>query len=115
MNPPSTSKAKAQAAALQLHHLMLEATVATAGLVKALSTGVQTTIKDDVNAAHRRAHRMGRPAKIAADSELQAFVTARFDTLTFEQIAKEVADNFPPERRVSLSAIHRWWQKTKAT
>ena len=57
---------------------------------------------------------MGRPAKIAVDSELQAFVAARFDTLTFEQIAKEVADNFPPERRVNLSAIHRWWLKTKS-
>lgn len=71
-------------------------------------------VKDDVNTAHRRAHRMGRPARIAVDSELQAFVAARFDTLTFAQIAKEVADNFPPERRVSLSAIHRWWQKTRS-
>ncbi|MBP9952141.1 MAG: hypothetical protein KBF27_10310 [Cypionkella sp.] len=93
------------------------------GLISDLETdvkgGVQGGIKAppkpaDVLAEHRRAHRMGRPAKIAVDSERQAFVAARFDTLTFEQIAREVADNFPPERRVSLSAIHRWWQKARA-
>ena len=111
---PSPSKADAETKARHLHRFLLEASAETATLVKTLSTGVQSTVKDDVTAAHRRAHRMGRPAKIAVDTELQAFVAARFDTLTFEQIAKEVADNFPPERRVSLSAIHRWWQKTKS-
>lgn len=110
---PSPNKADAETKARHLHRLLAEASAETASLVATLSTGLQSPIKVDVNAAHRRAHRMGRPAKIAVDSELQAFVNARFDTLTFEQIAKEVADNFPPERRVSLSAIHRWWHKTK--
>ncbi len=111
---PPPSKANAETKARHLHRLLLEASAETATLVTTLSTSIQSTVKEDVNAAHRRAHRMGRPAKIAADAELQAFVAARFDTLTFEQIAKEVADNFPPERRVSLSAIHRWWQKTRS-
>lgn len=111
---PPPSKANAETKARHLHRLLLEASAETATLVTALSTGLKDPVKDDVTAAHRRAHRMGRPAKIAVDSELQAFVAARFDTLTFEQIAKEVADNFSPERRVSLSAFHRWWQKTKS-
>jgi hypothetical protein len=95
------------------HRLVTDASAAIEGLVNTLSTGIQCPVKADVNAAHRRAHRMGRPAKIAADSELQAFVTARLDTLTFDQIAREIAANFPPARRASRSSIHRWWQKTR--
>jgi hypothetical protein len=88
------------------------ATVTIESLVNTLSTGLKCPVKGDVKADHRRAHRRGIPAKIATDPELQAFVSARFDTLTFDQIAKEVAENFAPERRVSRSSIHRWWLKT---
>ena len=112
MLPPS-SKADAEAKARQLHHLLLQASVATASLVTALSTGLKDPIEVDVNAAHRRAHRIGYPAKIAADAELQAFINARLDTMTFDQISKEVAANFPPERRVSIATIHRWWRKSQ--
>lgn len=91
------------------------------GLISGLETdvkdgvqrGVKRPVKVDVEATHRREHRMGRPAKIDADSELQAFVTARLDTMTFDQIAKEVASHFAPKRRASRSSIHRWWQKTR--
>ncbi len=95
------------------HRLLTDASAAMEGLVNTLSTGVQCPVKVDVEAEHRREHRMGRPAKIDTDSELQAFVTARLDTLTFDQIAKEVAANFTPARRASRSSIHRWWQKTR--
>jgi hypothetical protein len=88
------------------------ATVTIEALVNTLSTGFKYPVKGDVKADHRRAHRRGVPAKIATDPELQAFVSARFDTLTFDQIAREVADNFTRERRVSRSSIHRWWLKT---
>ena len=60
---------------------------------------------------HLREHRPGKPKKLAADPELRAFVEARFNRLTFEQIAEAVAANFPPERRVRRSAIHDWWQR----
>lgn len=110
---PSSSKADAETKARHLHRLLLEASAETASLVTTLSTGLQGPVEVDVNAAHRRAHRMGKPAKLAADSELQAFVNARFATLTFEQIAQDVAANFPPDRRVSMSSIHRWWQKSR--
>lgn len=56
---------------------------------------------------HRREHRSGIPAKIDNDPELQAFIRARIDRMTFEQCAAAVAAHFPPERHVRKSAIHR--------
>jgi hypothetical protein len=61
---------------------------------------------------HRREHRAGVPSRLATDPELRAFVETRFATHTFDQIALDVAENFPPDRRVSRSSIHRWWVKT---
>ena len=63
---------------------------------------------------HRRAHRPGRPAKLDTDPELRAFVLARIDRLTFDQIAREVALQYPLERRVGRSSIHHWWRKNES-
>lgn len=63
---------------------------------------------------HRREHRPGKPRKIEGDPELQAFIAARVDRMTFAAIATEVADHFPPNRRIGKSAIHDWWRKTIA-
>lgn len=63
--------------------------------------------------AHRREHRPGNAPKIDGDPELQAFVAARIDRFTFQQIAEEVAAVFPPERRVQKSAIHAWWKRSR--
>lgn len=95
------------------HRLLTDASAAMEGRVNTISTGAKCPVKVDVEATHRREHRMGRPAKIDADSELQAFVTARLDTLTFDQIAIEVVAHFAPPRRASRSSILRWWQKTR--
>lgn len=62
---------------------------------------------------HRRDHKPGRAAKLDTDRELQAFVRARLSRMTFEGIADDVAQTFPPERRVGKSAIHAWWTKNK--
>lgn len=43
--------------------------------------------------------------------ELQAFIRARIDRLTFVEIADEVAAHFPLARRVRRSAIHAWWKR----
>ncbi|MCA3441481.1 MAG: hypothetical protein IOC80_09230 [Rhodobacter sp.] len=59
---------------------------------------------------HRREHRPGRPRIISSDPVLQAFIVARIDRMTFDQIAEDVARHFPPERRVRKSAIHSWWK-----
>ena len=64
---------------------------------------------------HHRAHRPGRAPKIAGDPELQAFIAARVDRLTFEEIAAEVVDHFPPNRRVGKSTIWEWWRKSQRT
>ncbi|MEP5730735.1 MAG: hypothetical protein ABJL67_15345 [Sulfitobacter sp.] len=62
-------------------------------------------------AEHIRQHRPGRPSKIDTDAELHAFVVARIDTTTFEALAAQIAEHFPPERRVGKSTIHAWWQR----
>lgn len=64
-------------------------------------------------ADHRRNHRAGVPARIASDPELEAFIRARIDRLTFTKIVAEVAATFPPERRTSLSALSRWWNANR--
>jgi hypothetical protein len=66
---------------------------------------------DDALSSHVAAHRPGRPGKIASDPDLRSFVEARLSCMTFAEIEAEVVAHFPPERRTSLSAIHRWWQR----
>ena len=62
---------------------------------------------------HRKEHRMGRVPKIDTDPELQAFLIARIDRLTYAQIAREVAEHFPEPRRVGKSAIHAGFKKRR--
>lgn len=113
-------------AALGEARALAEASARAAGRASAaLSTTLQTAREGALNTptdpaapapeapacAHTAAHRPGRPARIAADPELYAFIRARVDRLTFHAIAAEVAATFPPARRVSATAIHRYWQK----
>ncbi|MBU3031641.1 hypothetical protein [Paracoccus marinaquae] len=56
---------------------------------------------------HRRAHRSGRPAIIDTDPELQAFILARLDRLTYHQVAAAIAEHFPPDRHISHATVHR--------
>lgn len=86
----------------------------TEALLATLEAGHETPVEAPLQrpvqpSQHLREHRPGRPKKLAADPELRAFVEARFNQMTFEQIADEVAQHFPPERRVAKSAIHAWW------
>lgn len=57
----------------------------------------------------RRQHRPGTASRLDADAELQAVVRARIERTTFQQIVDAVAADFPPERCVSRSGLHRWW------
>jgi hypothetical protein len=68
-------------------------------------------LNTDVKAAHRAAHKPGVPLKIEADPEVKAFIQARLDTMTFDDIVAALKAAFPPERHVSRSSLHRWWQK----
>ena len=88
------------------------ARVALTGLATALERGVQCPIKGASNATTwRAAHRPGRPSRIESDPELRAFIAARIDRLTFEEVIAEVSANFPPERQTSCSALHRRWHR----
>ena len=82
------------------------ARAAVTRLSTALEAGVQRPRQP---ADWRAAHRRGTPSRIETDPELRALILARIDRLTFDQVVSEVAAAFPPERRTSRSALHRWW------
>lgn len=73
------------------------------------SNAIQT--RDEILAAHRRAHRPGQPAKIDCNPDLQAFILARIETMTFDQIVAEIKAHFAEPERVKRSSVHRWWRK----
>jgi hypothetical protein len=79
-------------------------------LEAALEEGLQAPV-EEATASARRAHRPGVISKLSTDPDLRAFVLARIDGLTFDQIADDIAANFPPERCVSRSSLHRWWHR----
>ncbi len=106
--------------ALQTGTLLVAALAQNSRLIAALSTALEGTIQQGLKSApeplepsaeHRRAHRPGVLSRIDTDPELQAFIRARIDRLTFPELATEVASHFPEHRRVGRSAIHDWWQK----
>ena len=74
-----------------------------------LTTGEDLSDLASALAERRRNHRRGTLSKISLDPELRAFILTRLDTLTFEEITRDVAETFPPARRVSRSSIARWW------
>ncbi|WP_146746292.1 hypothetical protein [Rhodovulum viride] len=84
------------------------------GPSNAHSKGVQVGFQDlPEPSGHRRNHRPGRPSKIEADPELRAFIAARIDRMTFDDIVSEVSRTSPEGRRVAKSAIHAWWQRRR--
>ena len=112
----------ALAAASQTSVSLASAQTANAAAIAALKQALQSGVEGTVNVGgnpdvppseHRRLHRMGYPAKIDADPELQAFIRAHIDRLTFDQLATAVAQNFPPERHVRRSAIHARWKRNR--
>lgn len=85
-----------------------------AALKASVQHGLETLPEPSAPASeHRRAHRPGMAPKIEQDVELQAFIVARIDRLTFEGIAAEVAQHFPVARRVGRTAIWDWWRKSQ--
>lgn len=90
--------------------------------ITALEAALHASLQQGANALpepsapvseHRREHRPGPPPKIAGDAELQAVIVARFDRLIFKEIAAEVAQHFPANRRVGKTAIWEWWRKSQ--
>lgn len=82
------------------------------GLSTALQQGIKPLLEAPLSAADWRAqHCRGTLSKLETDPDLRTFVLARIDRLTFDQVVAEVAANFPPGRRTSRSALHRWWHR----
>jgi hypothetical protein len=82
-------------------------------LNQAVKGGLKTPSVGVVALLHRREHRPGFPSRIASDPELEAFICARIERLTYAQIVAEVADHFPPARRTSMTALSRWWKASR--
>ena len=93
------------------------------GIPEVLQRVIQWAVKQGVKShvectlppidLHRAAHRVGSPSRIDTDPELTAFIRARIDRLTFKDIAADIAAHFPPERRASVSGLHRWFHRQK--
>jgi hypothetical protein len=110
--------ALARQTALQIDGLR----AANARMIRTLETALNLVLNGaltpsstvrSILADHRRNHRSGVPSRITSDPELEAFIRARIDSLTFTQIIAEIAAAFPPERRTSLSALSRWWKANR--
>lgn len=60
---------------------------------------------------YRGKHRPGHPLKLDIDVELRAFVVARLDRMGYVQIAADVAEHLPPDRRIGKTAIWKWYRR----
>ncbi|WP_156114359.1 hypothetical protein [Paracoccus sanguinis] len=60
---------------------------------------------------HRRLHRSGAVPKIEHDPEMQSFILARVDRMTYQKIADAIAEHFPKDRHVHRATVHRWVKK----
>jgi hypothetical protein len=89
-----------------------------AGLEAAVNTpskGPKTPLEDTSPiAAWRAAHRVGTPSRITSDPEVEAFILARIEAMTYTQIVAAVAQSFPKSRHISMSSLQRWWAKRRA-
>ena len=86
----------------------------SAALEGGVEPAVNPLLKDASDpASWLAAHRPGKPSKIDADAALRAFILARIDHMTFDQLVAAVAARFPPERRTSRSALSRWWRRNR--
>ena len=90
---------------------------ANARTIRTLEAALNQAIKGPLNEAlnlpptlaeHRRAHRTGFPSRIDTDPELEAFIRARIDHMTYAEVVTAIAETFPPARCVRRSALARW-------
>lgn len=107
--PPTAAEAARDAA---------QAATALGAALEALSRALPAPLEGPSSgppapaARHIAEHRRGVVGKIERDPELEAFVRARIDTMSFPEIEAAIAAAFPPERRVTDSTLYRWWARS---
>jgi hypothetical protein len=106
-----TGHCKARSEAEQIVGLAESLKASAQALCNTLSSDIEDALQAPTAAERRRLHLPGSPSKLATDSELRAFVLARIEVMTFDQVVRAVAESFPPGRRISRSALHRWWHR----
>jgi len=120
--PPTAAEAARDAA-----RAAAQAATALGAALEALSTALPAPLEGPSSAApkggscsaaknpaarHIAEHRRGVVGKIERDPELEAFVRARIDTMSFPEIEAAIAAAFPPGRRVTDSTLYRWWARS---
>lgn len=105
-----TAVSPALAEVQRIAHLAESLKISAERLCTSLTTGVESG--DETLQGLRLQHQRGNRPRLATDAELRSFVVARIATATFDQVVRAVAESFPPERRVSRSALHRWWHRS---
>lgn len=115
-NPPSPDPAlirtaldQARQTALQIDGLRAANTRTIRTLEAAFNQALNGPLNAPSTPAEGTERRTEIRSRIEADEELRTFILARIRTLTFDQVLAEVATHFPPDRRPSRSALHRWW------
>lgn len=107
----STALDQARQSGLQIEALQ----AANTRTIRTLEAALKGALNGPLNEASQVREAPGRRAeirsRIEADDDLRAFILARIKTLTFDQVLAEVATHFPPNRRPSRSALHRWWHR----
>ena len=86
-------------------------TLAADALEATFQEGIEGPFNEVFNAPSTDLTRPTIRSKIDADPELENFIRARVMTMTFGQVTAAVAAHFPPDRRVTLSSIQRWWHR----
>lgn len=106
-----TALDQARQSGLQIEALQ----AANARTIRTLEAALKGALNGPLNEASQVRKAPGRRAetrsRIEADNDLRTFILARIKTLTFDQVLAEVAAHFPPDRRPSRSALHRWWHR----
>lgn len=70
-------------------------------------------LSDQPVTEHRREHRMGPVPKIDSGPELQTFILARIDRMTYAQLAQDAVEHFPEPRRAAKSTIYNWIKRQR--
>lgn len=117
-NPASLDPATISTALEQARQCGLQIAAVQAAITRTIRT-LESALNGELNGPSKGLLQAGKAAgrraairsRIEADDDLRTFILGRITTLTFDKVLAEVAAHFPPDRRPSRSALHRWWHR----